>query len=217
MAEFILPQATIPSLPAEEAIEWGASVKAPDLLALANAITHLVAARGRRFYRRTFTPHIDLSTPTVTTIDDLGETHTLSLIPSPHCNRYHVRVAYQADPNEKVSGGAYIRVTLMTRIDGTGTDLDEVEWNVAEGTLAAVYEPREKIDEATGVSAQQFALLEVQTAQLSRPGAGSSVSRPLEIGTGTPDPDFTIKVVVSDYIRVLAIDVWEAFEEVIEQ
>ena len=215
MAENILPGAVVPSLPSEEAIQWGASVKGPDILALANAITHLVAARGRRWYRRTFTPHVDTTLVSVSSIDDGQETHTISLIPSPHCNRYHVRVVYQGDPGGKLAGGEFIRATLMTRIDGTGTDLDEVEWNAAEGTLPLKQEGVEAVN--TALLALQFALLEVQTAYLSRPGAGSGVSRPLEIGTGTPDPDFTIKVISSQYVRVLAIDVWEAFEEVIEQ
>lgn len=216
MAENILPGAVVPTLPTEEAIQWGGSVKGPDLLALANAITHLVAARGRRWYRRTFTPHVDLTVLGLSSIDDGQETHTISLIPSPHCNRYHVRVVYQGDPGGKLAGGEFIRATLMTRIDGTGTDLDEVEWNAAEGTLPLKAEGVESPPGGYSL-AQQFALLEVQTAYPSRPGAGSGVSRPLEIGTGTPDPDFTMRIVSSQYVRVLAIDVWEAFEEVIEQ
>jgi len=212
MSESILPPAQVPGLPDETAIEWGLSVQAPTLLALANAAIHMVAARGRRWTHRTFTPSVDPRTPPLNnSIPDMEETHTVSLEPSPHAMRYSVRVVYQGDPGEKLVGGAFITATLMDTIDGSGTDLDEVTWSAEEGTLALGWEG---FDNTLG---QQFALLEVQTAYPSRPGAGASVSRPLEIGVGVPSPDFTIKVVSSEYIRVLEIEMWEEFEEVIEQ
>lgn len=214
MAENILPPAQVPGLPAEEAIEWGVSVASPVLLALANAAIHMVAARGRKWVHRTYTPYNDPRL-SINSIPDLQETHTISLEPSPHAERYAVRVSYQCDPANKLAGGAFIRATLMTKIDGTGTDLDEVEWNVDEGTMPAEsgavrYLPSSRV-------AVIYPTLQVQTAYPSQPGAGADVSRPLEIGVGVPSPDFTIKVVSSDYVRVLAIDIWEQFEEVIEQ
>jgi len=214
MSESILPPAQVPQLPADEAIEWGISVQAPVLLALANAAIHLVAGRGRRWVHRTYTPHADPAS-IITLIDDLQETHTISLEPSPHAERYGVRVVYQADPDGKITGGAFITATLMDTIDGSGTDLDEVTWNLDEGTLPADWDALAY--STPGVLAQQFAVREVQTGYDSRPGAGASVSRPLEIGVGVPSPDFTIKVESSDYIRVLEIEIWEEFDEVIEQ
>ncbi|MBU0550362.1 hypothetical protein KKB55_11015 [Myxococcota bacterium] len=207
MTDLILPAARWPELPDDAAIQWGLPVVAPPLIAMASASIHLTAARARRWIHRAYSHATSYS---VRGIPDPATIHNIAWAPSWHLKRVHLRALYQADPNAKITPAPSIKAELMSAVSG-GSALDALEWRLDLGTLSAE-------EERVRPGVYRYPPQRLYTGPFSQPGAGLYVtSRPLEVGDDPLPVLLCLRLSVSEAVRLLQVDVWEAFEEAIEQ
>lgn len=208
MTDLILPTVQHLELPDESAIQWGLPVVSPPLIALADAAINLVATRARRWIHRSYHHATSYGTRG---IPDLQTIHKIGWVPSWNLERVHLRAVYQADPNAKVTPSPSLKAELKDALIG-GITLDALEWRFDLGTLPA--EEEQARPEVYRYPPQSIATGPI----LTQPSAGLHYTdRPLEVGASALSGLIGVHLTASEGVRLLAVDIWEAFEEAIEQ